>query len=141
VRRRLRRSLEAGAGDDGAAVVDFVLVSVLLVLLLFAVLQVAVWFYARNVVSAAAADAARHAAAAGVPPQSGAQRARELIAQGLGAVGSSDIRCVSGTSIDGASGLPTTTVHCTGRVRALLAPFDLPLELDVRSSALQERTP
>ena len=42
--------------DDGAAVVDFVLISTLLVFLLFAVLQVAVYFYARNVVAASAAD-------------------------------------------------------------------------------------
>jgi hypothetical protein len=55
--------------ERGAAVVDFVLMSVLLVMLLFAVLQVAVYFYARNVVAASAADAARYAAAEGVDPR------------------------------------------------------------------------
>ena len=60
--------------DDGAAVVEFVLVSVLLVLLLFGVLQVGVYFYARNIVAASAADAARYAAAAGVDPDAGAGR-------------------------------------------------------------------
>lgn len=121
--------------------VDFVLISVLLVFLLFAVLQVAVYFYARNVVAASAADAARFAAAAGVAPAAGTARANELITQGLGAAGASDIRCVTGVGLDAVSGLPVTTVHCTGRVRALLAPFDLPLRLDVRSSALREGFP
>jgi Flp pilus assembly protein TadG len=127
--------------DRGAAVVDFVLISVLLVLMLFAVLQVAVYFYARNVVASSAADAARFAAAAGVPPGDGAARARALIAQGLGPAGASDISCVSGVDVDRGTGLPVTTVRCTGRVRALLLPFDLPLHVDVRSSALREEQP
>ena len=38
-----------GDDDSGAAVVDFVMMSILLVMLLFGVLQVAVFFYARTV--------------------------------------------------------------------------------------------
>jgi hypothetical protein len=48
---------------------------------------------------------------------------------------------VAGTEVDGPTGLQVTTVRCTGRVQALLVPFDLPLTLDVRSSALQEQAP
>lgn len=121
--------------DDAAAVVEFVLISVLLVLLLFGVLQVAVYFYARNIVAASAADAARYAAAAGVPPSAGAARAEQLIRDGLGGA---DITCTSGPGTDAPTGLPVTTVRCTGTVRALLAPVDIPLHLDVRSSALKE---
>jgi Flp pilus assembly protein TadG len=144
--RRTRSTDDAGgrgdgACDAGAAVVEFVMVSVLLIFLLFAVLQVAVFFYARNIVSASAADAARYAAAAGVDPGSGAARARQLIAQGLGSSDAAAIRCSSGTATDAASRLPVTTVHCTGHVRAIFAPVDLPLSVDVSSSALQERTP
>lgn len=124
--------------DDGAAVVEFVLISVLLVLLLFGVLQVAVYFYARNIVAASAADAARYAAAAGVSPSAGATRAEQLIRDGLGGA---DVTCTSGPGVDAGSGLPVTTVHCTGTVRALLAPVDIPLHLDLRSSALKETTP
>ena len=124
--------------DDGAAVVEFVLISVLLVLLLFGVLQVAVYFYARNIVAASAADAARYAAAAGVSPAAGASRAEQLIKDGLGG---SDISCTSGPGIDARSGLPVTTVHCTGTVQALLAPVDIPLHIDLRSSALTETAP
>lgn len=125
--------------DDGAAVVEFVLISVLLVFLLFAVVQVAVFFYARNIVSASAADAARYAAAAGVPAGAGKQRAEELIRQGLG--GEDAITCTSGPAVDPDSQLPVTQVHCTGHVRALFAPLDLPLTVDVTTSALKERQP
>ncbi len=128
-------------GDAGAAVVEFVLISVLLIFLLFGVLQVAVFFYARNIVAASAADGARYAAAAGVAARAGGPRAETLIAKGLGASGASAIRCTGSSGRDRASGLPISTVHCTGRVHALFAPIDIPLDVDVRTSALQERAP
>ncbi len=124
--------------DDGAAAVEFVLISVLLVLLLFGVLQVAVYFYARNIVAASAADAARYAAAAGVPPSAGAARAEQLIKDGLSGA---DVTCTSGPGVDAESALPVTTVHCTGTVQALLAPIKIPLRIDLTSSALKESTP
>jgi Flp pilus assembly protein TadG len=124
--------------DDGAAVVEFVLVSVLLVLLLFGVLQVGVYFYARNIVAASAADAARYAAAAGTDPSAGGARAEQLIRDGLGAT---DITCTSSLGVDTRSRLPVTTVHCTGRIKAFLAPIDIPLAVDMTSSALREQAP
>jgi Flp pilus assembly protein TadG len=127
--------------DAGAAVVEFVMIAVLLVFLLFAVLQVAVYFYARNVVAASAADAARYAAAAGVSPGSGAARAGRLIHQGLDDADASGIRCTSGPGRDAGSGLAVTTVHCRGRIRLLFSPLAVPLTIDVRSSVLQERQP
>ena len=72
-------------GDGGAAVVDFVLVGALLTLLFLAVLQVAVDFYVRNVLEAAAADGARYGANADVgSAQAGADRANDLIRASLG---------------------------------------------------------
>jgi hypothetical protein len=50
---------------------------------LFAVLQVAVFFYVRNVVAASAADGARFAAAAGVDYARGGFRASDLVGKGL----------------------------------------------------------
>jgi Flp pilus assembly protein TadG len=122
-------------------VVDFVLVSVLLVLLLFAVLQVAVYFYARTIVAASAADAARYGALAGSSPALGAARANQLIEQSLGRADAAAIRCTGSSGIDAASGLAITTVHCTGRLHAVFAPMDLPVSVDVTASALTEPTP
>ena len=127
--------------DDGAAVVDFVLISVLLIFLLFGVLQVAVYFYARNVAAASAADAARYAAAEGVDPGQGRQRAQELLRQGLDDRDAEAIRCTSGVSRDPRSGLPTVQVHCAGHVRLLFTPLGVPLPIDVTAAVLREETP
>lgn len=134
---RPRRCLER---DGGAAVVDFVLISVLLVFLLFAVLQVAVYFYARNVAAASAADAARYAAAEGVDPRAGAVRAEQLLRQGLDDRDAAAIHCTGRLGRDDPSGLATTTVHCQGRVRLFFTPLGLPLTIDVASSVLREGT-
>jgi Flp pilus assembly protein TadG len=118
--------------------VEFVLMSVLLIFLLFAVLQVALFFYARNVVAAAAADAARYAANAGADPGSGTPRAAGLIAGGLSSDVAAAVPCTSAASSDRASGLATVTVHCRGRMSLLFLPLQLPLTIDVQSSVLQE---
>ncbi len=113
-RRRAGRTTGAAAdaSDRGAAVVDFVLVSVLLVFLLFAVLQLAVYFYVRNIVSASAADAARYAAAAGVDPGAGAARARQEIGDAVGGGTARAIACTSTADRDAATGL---TFACLSR--------------------------
>jgi Flp pilus assembly protein TadG len=133
--RRLRRD------DSGAAVVDFVMMSVLLLMLLFGVLQVAVYFYARNVVSASAADAARYAAAENVDASAGATRADHLVHQGLDEADASSIHCRATLGRDDVSGLPITTVRCTGHVRLLFSPLAMPLTIDGRSSVLKEGRP
>lgn len=124
--------------ESGAAVVEFVLMSVLLIVLLFGVLQVAVYFYARNVVAASAADGARYAAAEAVDARAGGARAEHLIRTGLDAVDASAIRCTGAPARDTSSGLATGTVHCVGRVRALFLPIALPLTIDVQTSVLKE---
>lgn len=127
--------------DAGAAVVDFVLISVLLIFLLLGVLQTAVYFYARNVVAASAADAARYAAAAGLDPAVGGRRAERLVRAGLDDADASSIRCTGAAGVDAASGLATATVRCVGRLRLLFLPIHLPLTIDVTSAALKERRP
>jgi Flp pilus assembly protein TadG len=127
--------------DRGAAVIDFVMMSVLLVFLLFAVLQVAVYCYARNIVAASAADAARYAANAGVDPASAGPRADELIRKGIGAGEGSRIPCRGSTTTDPASGLTVATVHCRGRLKLTFLPLDLPLWIDVTTSSLKEGVP
>jgi Flp pilus assembly protein TadG len=129
------------ARDTGAAAAEFVMISVLLLLLLFGVVQVGVYFYARNMIEASAADAARYAAAAGVPAGAGGARAQQLIESALGRAQARAVRCTGGVGRDGDSGLPVATVHCVGKVRALVAPVDIPLRIDFTSSALKEQTP
>jgi Flp pilus assembly protein TadG len=125
-------------GDDGAAVVDFAMISVLLVFLLMAVLQVAVYFYARTVVAASAAEAARYAAAKGIDPTAGGARAHRLLSKGLDGNDAAAIRCTSRAASDAASGLPTATVRCRGRIRLLFLPVGVPLTIDVSSTVLKE---
>ena len=66
-------------GERGSAVVDFVLVSILIMTLLLAVLQVAVYVHVRNVVTASAQAGARYAANADVDSSSGAARTVEVV--------------------------------------------------------------
>lgn len=127
--------------DSGAAVVDFVMMSVLLLFLLFAVLQVAVYFYARNIAAASTADAARYAAAEGVDPRAGGPRAQALIEHGLDSRDARALRCAGAAGRDAPSGLPVTTVRCQGRVRLLFLPLAVPLTIDVTSSVLREGAP
>jgi len=72
-----------GRTDDGSAVVEFALVSALLVALFLAVLQVGVALFVRNTLVAAAAEGARFASAAGRSPADGAIRAKEVIVASL----------------------------------------------------------
>lgn len=67
-------------GDDrGSAVVEFVLVSVLLVALVLAVLQLALALHIRNTLVAAASEGARLAAAGTSDPADGAAYTQRLI--------------------------------------------------------------
>jgi Flp pilus assembly protein TadG len=134
-RRALPRS------DRGSGVVEFVLLAVLLVLLLFVVIEIAVWFYARNIVASAAADAARYAATTHGERGTGARRAGELIDEGLNASAAGQIPCVDSVALDRDSGLLTTTVHCRGRLQMVLLPFDIPLTIDVHSTSFVEASP
>jgi Flp pilus assembly protein TadG len=118
-----------------------VLLSLLLVLLLFAVLQVALFVYARNVVSAAAADAARYAANAGADTAAGEARARQVLRDGLPDAAAAAITCRAEDAIDTPSGLDVARVRCQGRLPMLLLPFDVPLEIDVDSAVVKEHAP
>lgn len=115
--------------------------SVLLIMLLFAVLQVAIYFYARNVAASSAASAARYAAAEGVDPGAGADRAADLIRKGLDDADASGITCTSSPTRDEQTGLELVEVHCHGRIRLLFSPLKMPLTVDVTSSVLREAVP
>ena len=69
--------------EEGTAIVEFVLVSILVVVLLVAVVQVAMALHIRNTLISAASEGARFAAAADQPPEAGADHTRDLIRQSL----------------------------------------------------------
>ena len=75
-----RAKAARGARDErGAAVVDFVLVSVLVVPLFLGVLQIGLFLYVRNTVTAAASEGAHYAAVLNREPGDGEARTRELV--------------------------------------------------------------
>ena len=112
-----------------------------LLFLLFAVLQVAVYVYTRNVISAAAAQGARAGAAFGAEPADGGARAQELIGSGLTAQVARDVPCTGTVNTEASSGLALSTVRCTGRLRLLFVPLPMPLAVDVSASVLREQQP
>jgi Flp pilus assembly protein TadG len=130
--RRLR-------GDRGSAVVEFSLISVLLLMLLFAVLQIAALFYVRSVAAAAAADGARYAADADVAPDDGARRASELIGQGLGSAMAARLPCTGEILPDPASNLQVARVQCEGRISSVLLPLGAFVQVRVSGQSLKDR--
>ena len=84
----------------GAAVVEFVMISVLLIFLLFAVLQVAVLFYVRNIVAASAADGARYAATSNVAAEAGGGRATSADRRRVDRRSAHDVPCAGSVGVD-----------------------------------------
>ncbi|RJK96370.1 TadE family protein [Vallicoccus soli] len=70
-------------GDEGSAVVETALVTVVLLGLFLAILQLGLALHVRNTLVASAAEGARHGANADRTPADGAERARELITDAL----------------------------------------------------------
>ena len=105
------------SGEDGSAVVEFVLVGVLLTMLTLAVLQLGVALLVRNTVFDAAAEGARYGALADNVPADAAGRTRELITETIGGDYARDIRVTTGDWM----GHPAVVVT----VRATLPVFGL----------------
>lgn len=69
--------------DRGSAVVEFLLVSILVVVLVMAVLQLALALHVRNILIDSVGEGARYGALADSSPTAGVERARVLIAGAL----------------------------------------------------------
>jgi Flp pilus assembly protein TadG len=123
--------------DGGAAVVEFVLVAVPLVLLLLPVLQVSAYLHVRNVAVASAAEGARHAAAADRSTSDGGPAAERVLAAGVPAAVAAGIRCAA-TEEPGAGGSVLVAVRCRGVVPALLGAAGPALPVDTTAHALKE---
>ena len=130
------RSVQADDSERGSAVVDFVMVSILIVTLLLAVLQVAVYVHVRNVVTASAQEGARYAANADVDSTVGAARTVEVVARATSTQTANGLACASGEEVD-PSGLTLVVVHCSGSVPALLASLGNLLPLEVTGRAVK----
>jgi TadE-like protein len=124
-------------GERGSAVVDFVMVSILIVTLLLAVLQVAVYVHVRNVVTASAQAGARYAANADVDFALGAPRTVEVVARATSTQTAKGLACTSGEEAD-PSGLTLVVVRCRGSVPPLLASLGNLLPLEVTGRAVKE---
>ena len=70
--------------DEGSAVVDFVLVSLLVLALFLLVVQVGLVLHVRNVLVASAAEGARYAAAADRSPDEAADRTHDAVTEAVG---------------------------------------------------------
>jgi Flp pilus assembly protein TadG len=93
--------------DDGSAVVEFVLVSILVVVLFLALVQLAVALHVRNTLVAAAAEGARYAAAADRSPDEGAEYTARLIEKTLPSAFASDVTA----GYEDVAGIPTIVVE------------------------------
>ena len=136
MRAELRRLSDDG--ERGSAVVDFVLVSVLILGLLLAVLQVAVYVHVRNVVTASAQEGARYAANADVPSDAGATRTVEIVGRATSERTAAGLSCTSTEEVEADSGLTLVVVRCTGAVPSLLAALGNLLPLEVTGRAVKE---
>ena len=124
-------------GERGSAVVDFVLVSLLIVALLLAVLQVAVYAHVRNVVTASAQEGARFAANADVDSSLGAARTVEVVARATTERTAEGLACGSAEETD-PSGLTLVVVRCSGSVPSLISALGDLLPLEVTGRAVKE---
>ncbi|MCW2580011.1 MAG: uncharacterized protein JWR82_1612 [Blastococcus sp.] len=116
------------------------MVSILIVTLLLAVLQVAVYVHVRNVVTASAQAGARHAANADVDSALGAARTVEVVAKATTAQTAAGLVCTSAEELDG-TGVPLVVVRCSGSVPSLLASLGNLLPLEVTGRAVKEPVP
>jgi Flp pilus assembly protein TadG len=113
------------------------MVSLLIVTLLLAVLQVAVYVHVRNVVTASAQSGARYAANADVDSAAGAPRTVEVVARATSEQTAEGLVCTSGEETD-PSGLILVVVRCTGAVPSLLSVLGNLLPLEVTGRAVKE---
>ena len=123
-------------GDDGAAVVEFTLVSILLVALFLLVLQVGLVLHTRNVLVVAAQEGARFAANADRTPLDGVARTRQAIAASLGR-DVADRMAVTPLPPTTTAGAPVVGIAVSGPL-PFVSSLVGPVSITVRGHALEE---
>ena len=119
--------------ERGSAVVDFVLVSVIVVPLFLGVLQVGLFLYVRTTMTAAASDGARLAATADRGPEDGVARTESMID---GAVSARLVDSVEAQTID-LDGRPVVEIVVNGHMPAL-GLWGPSVEFTVRGHGIEE---
>ena len=117
------------------------LVSVLILGLLLAVLQVALYVHVRNVVTASAQEGARYAANADVSSDTGAPRTVEIVGRATSERTARGLSCTSTEEVEAGSGLTLVAVRCDGAVPSLVPALGNLLPLEVTGRAVKERAP
>ncbi|MEE6274649.1 TadE/TadG family type IV pilus assembly protein [Georgenia wangjunii] len=123
----------AADGERGSAVVEFVLVSVLLVALVAGVLQLALVLHVRNTLIDSASEGARHGALVGGSSAAASQRTRDLIDLSLASRYGDDV--VASEVTRGGLDLVEVRVRAPLPVIGLLGPSGV---LDVTGRAVRE---
>jgi Flp pilus assembly protein TadG len=123
-------------GDEGAAVVDFVLVMTLLVPLVLGILQVGLVLHVRNTLTSAASEGARVAGTYDREPSDGAARTRELITGSLSGRYASDVTAAR-TGADGYAGVEVV-VRASVPALGLFGPT---VDLEVSGHSVEETLP
>lgn len=129
----LRSPRSRARPERGSAVVDFVLVSLILVPLVLGIIQLGLVLHVRNTLASAAAEGARHAATADRGPAAGIERTRVQI-RGALADRFADAITARDAVVDG---VPVVRV----RVEASVPPLGLwgpPVRLDVAAHSVAE---
>ena len=122
--------------ETGAAVVDFVLVSMVLVPLVLGLIQVGLVLHVRNTLAAAATEGARYGANIDRSPADGAARTRQQVAGAIAGRFAGDVTAGRET----VGGVPTVVV----RVRAVVPPLGLwgpGVDLSVTGHGVEEAAP
>jgi Flp pilus assembly protein TadG len=140
VARRAPVHEDRARGDRGTAVVEFTLVSILLVALFLMILQVGLVLHARNVMVSAAQEGARFAANADRSPADGVARTRAALSTSLGAdlVGRTAVTPLPGSTTP--SGAPVVGIRVSGPAPWVFRAVGQ-LTITVEGHALEEARP
>jgi Flp pilus assembly protein TadG len=128
--------LDANLGADaGSAIVEFVLVTTLLLILFLGIVQTGIVLHIRNTLAADAAEGARHGANLGVAESAGGDYAERLIAQSI--PGRSDVQC-DGVPAAAPDGTALVQVTCKVNVPLSLTLVGGSVNLTVTGHAIKE---
>jgi Flp pilus assembly protein TadG len=121
-------------GEDGSAIADFALVSVVLVPLFFGILQLALIWHVKTTLTSAASEGARYGASYNREAADGARRTGAVIDEVFG-TDFADQVTASTTEVDG---VPMVEVEVLAEV-PVLAVWGPTIEVEVTAHAIEEQ--